>query len=416
MITLHPKQSEIVRDPHRFRVVCAGRRGGKTELAVTEMAGKAYAKKNRNIAYIAPTLQQARDIAWVKLVKICEPITLKKLENPTHSLTVQTADGGKSTISLRGWESIDTLRGQAFDFIVIDEIASMRNWETNWNTIIRPTLTDREGEVLFISTPKGFNHFYDLYNQENDPKAGADYKSFHFTSYDNPHLKKEELEKSRAELSEDQFAQEYLGDFRKQEGLVYKEFDRARHVTDKEPIKVDEYLAGIDFGFTNPTAVIHIKRDHDQTYWVTSEWYKTGRTEEQIGEYVKDCKFNRVYPDPESPSAIEVLNTKGISVIEVVKNKDSIKNGINRIRQLLKSNKLFIHKSCINLISEFETYAYPESNQGRNENENPVKDHDHALDALRYALMTNTNDNNLSQEERARQFFEKKRNLASNSR
>lgn len=416
MITLHSKQSEIVRDAHRFRVVCAGRRGGKTELAVTEMAGKAYAKKGRHIAYIAPTLQQARDIAWVKLVKICEPITIKKLENPSHTLVVQTADHGRSTISLRGWESIDTIRGQAFDFIVIDEIASMKYWETNWNTIIRPTLTDTKGEALFISTPKGFNHFYDLYNKEQDPVAGKDYKSFHFTSYDNPHLDKEELEKSRAELTEDQFAQEYLADFRKQEGLVYKEFDRSRHVVDSLPLKVDEYLAGVDFGFTNPTAVIHIKRDHDKNYWVTEEWYKTGRTEEQIGDYVRDCKFNRVYPDPEAPSAIEVLNKKGVAVVEVVKNKDSIKNGINRIRQLLKTNKLKIHKSCTNLISEFESYAYPESNQGRNENENPVKDHDHALDALRYALMTNTDDNNLTQEERARLYFEEKRNLASNSR
>jgi PBSX family phage terminase large subunit len=414
-LVLHSKQSEIVKDPHRFRVVCAGRRGGKTELAVTEMAGKAYAKGGRHIAYIAPTLQQARDIAWVKLVKVCAPITIKKLENPSHTLTVQTADGGKSTISLRGWESIETLRGQAFDFLVIDEIASMRNWEANWNEILRPTLTDNEGECLFISTPKGFNHFYKLYNKQNE-EGGTDYKSFHFTSFDNPHIKQEEIEKAKLELSENQFAQEYLADFRKQEGLVYKEFDRARHVIDTQPTKVDEYIAGIDFGFTNPTAVIHIKRDGDENYFVTHEWYKTGRTEEQIAEYVKSCGFNRVYPDPESPSAIEVMNSKGIPVVEVVKNKDSIKNGINRVRQLLKMGKLRIHSSCINLISEFESYAYPDTTDGTNERENPIKDHDHALDALRYALMTNRNDNVLTNEERARQHFERKRNLSYNSK
>ena len=388
-IVLHPKQSEIVKDRHRFRVVCAGRRGGKTELAVNEMAGKAYSKKGRNIAYIAPTLQQARDIAWVQLVSVCAPITVKKLESPTHTLTVQTMDGGKSTISLRGWESIETMRGQAFDMLVIDEIASMKNWENNWNEILRPTLTDREGECLFISTPKGFNHFYDLYNLANDKVKGVEYASFHFTSYDNPYLKKEELEKARAELTEDQFAQEYLADFRKQEGLVYKEFDRTRHLFEFMPEKEpEERIAGVDFGFTNPTAVIHVNV-LDGCYYVVKEWYKTGRTEEQTADYVMSCNFNYVYPDPEAPSAIEVMHKKGIPVQEVVKNKDSIRNGINRIRQLLKTNRLKIHIGCTNLISEFESYAYADSKPDRNENENPVKDHDHALDALRYVLVSN---------------------------
>jgi len=396
-IVLHEKQKEIVLDRHRFRVVCAGRRGGKTELAVNEMAGKAYAKKGRNIAYIAPTLQQARDIAWVQLVSVCAPITVKKLENPTHTLTVQTVDKGKSTISLRGWESVETMRGQAFDFLVIDEIASMRNWENNWNEILRPTLTDREGECLFISTPKGFNHFYDLYNKQNTPE-GVDYKSFHFTSYDNPYLKKEEMDKAKAELTEDQFAQEYLADFRKQEGLVYKEFDRKIHLIDELPVKADKspesHLAGIDFGFTNPTAVVQIKYS-DGVFFVYSEWYKTQRTEEQIAEYVKSCGFNAVYPDPEAPSAIEVMNRKGIPIMEVLKNKDSIKNGINAIRQVLKGNRLKIHSSCINLISEFESYVYPNPRPDRNENENPIKDHDHALDALRY-VVSSFQDNSLA--------------------
>jgi hypothetical protein len=201
----HPAQSKVASSPKRFRVVCAGRRGGKTELAVYEMIGKAYAKKGRNITYVAPTFQQARDIAWVKLVEACKAITVKVNETRLE-ITVQTMDKGKSIISLHGWESIESLRGQAFDFIVIDEIASMRNWETLWMTVIRPTLTDREGEVLFISTPKGFNHFYDLYNLCNDPVKGKDYASFHFTSYDNPYISKEEIDKARSELSEDQFA------------------------------------------------------------------------------------------------------------------------------------------------------------------------------------------------------------------
>jgi PBSX family phage terminase large subunit len=283
---------------------------------------------------------------------------------------------------LRGWEAVETLRGQKFDFVVIDEIASMRNFWLNWQEVIRPTLTDNKGDVLFISTPKGFNHFYDLYNF-ND----ADYKAFHFTTYDNPHLPVEEIDKAKVELPEDRFAQEYMADFRKSEGLVYKEFNRDLHIYDFDIDREGkEYIAGIDFGFTNPCAIVHIAVDSDNNYWVTDEWYKTQRTEEQIADYVTSCGFNEVYPDPESPSAINVLNSKGINVKEIVKGKDSIKSGINSVRALFKANRLHIHKNCQNLIQELETYAYPEKKSNSNEYENPIKEHDHALDALRYVL------------------------------
>jgi PBSX family phage terminase large subunit len=412
-VILHEAQNKIAGDAHRFRVVNCGRQFGKTTLSVEEMKGFALAKENANIVYIAPTIQQARDICWNMLKTELKSITLKAKEAPSLELEVMNIHGGSSFIKLRGWEAVETLRGQQFDLIVMDEVASMKNFWLNWQEVLIPTLTFRKGQCLFISTPKGFNHFYDLYNFEGkDP----DFKSFHFTSYDNPYLDKVELEKTKSKTTEDRFSQEYLGDFRKQEGLVYKEFARDRHVVDTIPETYDEYIAGIDFGFTNPTAVIHIYRHGDDNYTVTGEWYKTGRTEEQIGEYVKSCKFNKVYPDPESPSAIDVLNTKGIDVVEVIKNKDSIQNGINRVRQLLKMGKLHIHKSCVNLISEFETYAYPEKRPDSNEQENPIKEHDHALDALRYALNTNKNDSFETPEQRARNFFEARRNLSANAR
>ncbi|MBP6045256.1 terminase large subunit [Candidatus Woesebacteria bacterium] len=410
-MVLHPAQKQIARSSKRFRVINAGRRFGKTVLASEEIKGFALAKEAR-IVYIAPTIQQARDIMWQMLKKELLPITVKSKEAPSLELEVMNKDGKISTILLRGWEAVETLRGQAFDFIVLDEVASMRNFWVGWNEVLSPTLIDRKGSAMFISTPKGFNHFYDLYNLTSKDE---NYESYHFTTYDNPSIPIEEIEREKQSKPENTFAQEYLADFRKQEGLVYKEFSRDRHVTDELPTKRNEYIAGIDFGFTNPTAVIHISVDGDENYFVEAEWYKTGRTEEQIAEYVHSCKFNSVYPDPESPSAIEVMNTKGIPVVEVTKNKDSIQNGINRVRQLLKTGKLKIHKSCVNLISEFETYAYPEKRPNSNEYENPIKEHDHALDALRYALSTNKADV-ITGEQRTRQYFESRRNLSGSAR
>ena len=177
----------------------------------------------------------------------------------------------------------------------------MRNWKSNWQEVIRPTLTDTKGECLFISTPKGFNHFYELYNLES---KDDDYRSFHFTSYDNPYIPREELDKARLEITEDRFAQEYLADFRKTEGLVYKEFDRKIHLYKDETPKIGLKFAGIDFGFTNPAAIITIVRDYDSKYWITNEWYKTGQTDAQIAEVASGMDFAQIYPDPENPGAI----------------------------------------------------------------------------------------------------------------
>lgn len=379
---LHLAQSQIARDLHRFRVINCGRRGGKTTLAIEEIKGKALAG-TEGIVYIAPTYQQARDIAWELLKKELAPITIN-INDSRLEIRVKNLKGTESKIALRGWESIETLRGQAFGFMVIDEVAMMRNFWSNWQEILRPTLTDKRGEVMFISTPKGFNHFYDLYNLES---KDIDFKSFHFTSYDNPFIPKEELDKAREQLTEDRFAQEYLADFRKTEGLVYKVFSREKHIYKTNDFNPLAYFAGVDFGFNNPAAIIPIKKDKDNHYWIPNEWYKTNKTDEEIAEYCASQQFNYVYPDPEAPAAIEAMRRKGVNIREVTKGKDSIKNGITIVTELLKQERLHIHESCINLIWELETYSYPDKKDQRNSDELPIKENDHALDAIRYGLM-----------------------------
>lgn len=379
--TLHPAQAQIASDTHRFRVVNCGRRFGKTLLSVWEMFGLAVSKETR-IAYVAPTYQQARDIAWNELKRITLPVQASVNESRLE-VQVKNKQGTTSLITLRGWESIETLRGQSYDFIVLDEISSYRNFWEHWQEVIRPTLTDRKGEALFISTPKGFNHFYDLYNLES---KDTDFKSFHFSTYDNPHIPREEVDKAKKELTEDRFAQEYMADFRKTEGLVYKEFRRENHIFREEPTRIVKTIAGVDFGFTNPSAVLTIQKDDDGRYFVIEEYYKRGQTDAQLADYVAALRVNEVYPDPESASGVQELRNRGVNVRDVIKNKDSVRNGINAVRELFKANRLFIHESCQNLVMELETYAYPDKKPDHNEEEKPIKENDHALDALRYAL------------------------------
>lgn len=370
-------QAEIAVDLHRFRVLCCGRRFGKTTLAIDQIKGRASIPNSR-IAYVAPTYQQSRDIAWDQLKNDCK----QAAESINESrLEIKLVNG--SLIVLRGWESIETLRGQKFDLIVLDEVAMMRNFWLNWQEVIRPTLTDTRGEGLFISTPKGFNHFYDLFNlQEED----ADFKSFHFSTYDNSHIPADEVDKARLELSPDRFAQEYLADFKKTEGLVYKEFNRETHVFTDMMEMPREVIAGVDFGFTNPCAIPNIDIDATDTWWITSEYYETGKTDVQVAEYVAAKRYNQVYPDPEAPSAIAEMRKRGVNIRDVVKGHDSIKNGIDAVRERLKAGKLKVHASCRNTIMEFETYSYPDRKPGHNEQENPIDENNHMMDAIRYPV------------------------------
>ena len=375
---LHPSQKQVVESSNRFKVLLAGRRCGKTVLAVEELVFNAISKQEARVVYIAPTFQSARDIALEHLLKRIERV-VSNINETRLELEVSNKFGGKSKIFLRSWDNIETLRGQAFDFIVLDEVAQYKAFWAGWQEVLRPTLTDKRGHALFISTPNGYNHLYDLCNLE---LSDSDYKTFHFTTYDNPHIPVEEIEKAKKELSPEQFLQEYMASFQKTSGLVYKEFSRDKHLYEILPQGTFNKIAGIDFGYTHPAVVLDI-RTNGELYFIEDEWVKTGRTEVQIAEYVAANSFEAVYPDPESPSAIEELRRKNINIREVIKGKDSVKSGIQKVRELLINGRLKVNRKCVNMIAGFEMYSYDEDKL----KENPIKENDDCADAIRYVLM-----------------------------
>lgn len=381
MILLTPKQNEIGADVTRFRVLNAGRRFGKTVLAIEEMIGVGIAENDRRIAYIAPTFQQSRDICWEQLKRRCAPIIVETNETQLK-LTIKTQRGGTSTIWLKSWDAIESLRGQMFHFLVVDEVAMMRNFWIGWQEVLRPALTDTKGGALFISTPKGFNHFFDLYNLQNTEPS---FKSFHATTFDNPHIDPAEVEEARKQLTEDRFFQEYMADFRKMEGLVYKDFKREVHVYDdhtpRKPLSM--VYAGIDFGYTNPTAILKVEHDTDNHFWVSYEWYKREQLMPAIIEQCRQVKANTYYPDPAEPDRIEEMTRAGINVHDVSKDVEA---GISSVQMVIRQNRLHVHKDLIHLINEFETYRYEDARPDKNLPESPVKENDHALDALRYVI------------------------------
>ena len=127
-----------------------------------------------------------------------------------------------SVISLKGADRPETMRGVALKFVVLDEYADIK--PTVFEQILRPALADLKGHAIFIGTPKGRNHFYDIYKigQSNRPEA-KDWKSWHFTSFDNPLLDKEEIEVAKNTMSTFAFRQEFMASFEAPQSDIFKE-------------------------------------------------------------------------------------------------------------------------------------------------------------------------------------------------
>ncbi len=395
LYTPHDKQLEVHDDTHRFKVLNWGRRTGKSTLAAnltlmaaTQVIGRYW--------IVAPTYKQAKNIYWLDIIHNQIPRELVKKKNE-QELTITLING--SVIELKGADNEDSLRGAGIKGLILDEYAFMK--PNVWELILRPMLADSKGWAVFISTPNGFNHFYQL--ADNAQSTLPEYKDWwysHATTFDNPHIEDEEIEQIKAEVSEDQFAQEYEAEFRKMAGLVYKDFDRATHVlpVDKMP-NMDSFTRGlsVDFGFHNPTGVVFVGMDYDGNWYVYDEIYKSGMITEETAKAIKDKMGGNLFTykigDSNQAQEIANLQTHGV-ILEAVKKagvgqKSSILGGIQLINDMLKIQgngkpKLFISEACKNLIYEFETYHYPEDVMDKNNPEDPVKDKDHLLDALRY--------------------------------
>ena len=386
---LHNAQKIIAADTHRFRVVNAGRRFGKSTLIAWEMFAIAASCDNARVPYYAPTRDDARDIMWKTLKDIVAPLTVGEPNESRLEINIRNRFGTTSLLVLYGWESVQERAkgvGVRNNHIFFDEVSKYKNWKFGWEEVLRPTLIDLKGGATFISTPNGFNHFYDLTLLEG---VDSDYKYFHFTSMDNPYIPQDELVKMKIEMTDDRYSQEILGEFRKKEGLVYKDFSRETCVISELPrdLEVLYTLGGVDWGHTHPCAVITIKKDYSGNYYITDEFYEPGHTEEEIIDIVVSKGFNKVYPDPENASGIEALRKKRVNVREVKKGKGSVVSGISKVQELIKQNKLKILSSCTSVISEFESYSYPEDKDGT-VHENPLKENDDAMDAIRYVIQT----------------------------
>jgi len=211
-------QKKVWADPTRFRVVAAGRRCGKSRLAAWLLIVNALQadKPNSHVFYVAPTQGQARDIMWALLVELGHPVI-----RSSHINNMQITLINGATISLKGADRPDTMRGVSLKFLCLDEYADMK--PEVFEEILRPALADQKGSCLFIGTPKGRNHFYDLYKYAELSDDDPTFSSWHFTSYDNETLDPEEINIAKKSMSTHAFQQEFMASFKNQGSEMFKE-------------------------------------------------------------------------------------------------------------------------------------------------------------------------------------------------
>jgi phage terminase large subunit-like protein len=228
-------QQEVFKDSHRFKVVAAGRRCGKSRLsAVTLLIEALNCPEGSAVMYIAPTLGQARTIIWDLLHDLGRPVIKSSHIN---NLEITLVNGRK--ILVRGADNPDSLRGVSLVYVVLDECAFIK--QEIWEKVIRASLSDKKGRALFISTPSGRNWFYDTYKLGQEG-TDEEWKSWHFTTQDNETIDPKEVEAAKRTLSSFAFKQEYLSSFDNAGADIFKEewFKLA-----EEP-KYGSYVVAID--------------------------------------------------------------------------------------------------------------------------------------------------------------------------
>ncbi len=397
-VKLSKPQTDIFTDTTRFRVVCAGRRFGKSFLSGAELLNAAIGvdkktnkpKVKQTVVYVAPTFAMAKQIMWLWLKEYAP----KQYIDKTNESELLMSFKNGSTIYLKSAENYDSLRGLSLSFVVLDEVADMA--EEAWSLVIRPALSDQVGGALFIGTPKGTNHFYEWWLQGRDPSRKT-WHSFNYTTIDGGNVPPEEVEEAKQDLSPRDFKQEYEASFEALSNRVIDQFDRTKNVV---PVKDTggELLVGVDFNVSPMTAVVgcrvgnelHIFKEYKQQNSNTRYLFET-ITKDFVGREMT------AFPDPagraRKTSAIggqtdfTIIESFGIGTVAPSKaphTADSINNLNTMFCNGAGERRIKIDPSCQELIKCLDTWIYDDNSTDSRPDKK--SGNDHLPDALKYLV------------------------------
>jgi hypothetical protein len=383
---LSPPQRTIATDPHRFRVAICGRRFGKTWLATRELARFAR-EPGRRVWFIAPTRSQGKGIVWDALKdRLIKLNWVTKINESELTITLRN----DSEISIKSADAYDRMRGFSVDFAVFDEFADM---DPDVWTVVRPTLSDRQGHAMFIGTPKGTaNWSKDIFDMaRSHPESWA---SWQYTTLAGGRVTAEEVDAARAEMDERTFRQEYEATFETFAGRIYYAFGEPNI----RPLKIDQpevIYVGMDFNIDPMSACIGV-RQGESLHIVDEIRMFSSNTQEMAAELKERYPKSKiwVYPDPASrqrktsaggSTDLSILQNAGF-IVKAPHAHDAVRDGINAVNSRLcdarSQRHLFIDPKCKYTIESLERHAYKEGTS------QPDKDsgYDHMTDALRYMI------------------------------
>ena len=256
---------------HRFCVLVAHRRFGKTVLVVNHLLKAALLceKPRGSFAYVGPFRNQAKSVAWDYLKHYSAVIPGRQVNESELCISVPS-NGGGSRIRIFGADNPDALRGLYFDGVVLDEVADMK--PALWGEVVRPALVDRRGWAVFIGTPKGVNLFSDLYYQAaaEQAKGDADWCALSFPVTATNVLPDGEVERLRTELSENAFRQEMLCDFSASSDDAIITLDEVRAAIERDPdhaaAAVWPLVIGVDVARFGDDATVFFRRRGREAY------------------------------------------------------------------------------------------------------------------------------------------------------
>ena len=382
---LSKAQDTVAKDPTRFRVVIAGRRFGKTHLAIRELCFHAK-EPGKEVWYVAPSYKMAKNIVWRKLKNKLQDLNWIKKHNETE-LTIQLING--STIALKGADNYDSLRGVGLDFIVLDEFADIAP-DAFYETL-RPTLSDKQGRALFIGTPKGIGNWaYEIYQNALD---NENWRSYTFTTIDGGNVPAEEIEQAKRDLDERTFRQEYLATFETFTGRIYYAFDRQANIRKYIDSLPDTVYVGMDFNI-DPMSAVVAQRSGDTLHIIDEVRMFSSNTQEVVDELKQRFPKQKiwVYPDPAGnqrrssaggATDITILRNAGF-VVKVPNSHTPVRDRINAVNSRLCDTigirRMFIDPKCKYTIEGLERQTYKEGSS------QPDKEsgYDHMNDALGY--------------------------------
>jgi len=380
-IKLHQWQDKAIFSPQRFKALVAGLQSGKTTAGAVwaRIQFDTYPKESGLIC--APTYKILTQSTLPKFFEL-NPDLKKYYKKGDNEVLIP----GRGTIFIRSTENPNVIEGMTLRWAWADEAGQMKleAWVN-----LQGRLSILKGNLFATTTPYTLNWLYvDFYEQWK--KGNSDYLVVQFRSCDNPYFPKEEYERVKLTMDSRTFRRRYDGLFEKMEGLVYDDFG-PQNIIEPKVTNFKEVIAGIDWGYNNPAAVAVIGVTFDNEFYLIDEYYKSGKTTAEIIEklkYLKEVhKIRLWYPDPAEPDRLEEMKRTGLYPREVNKGKDSITKGIDSLRTIIRDNRFKVFNTCKYTIDEFSTYHYPEIT-GNQEKEEPIKENDHLMDAIRYAIYT----------------------------